>query len=85
MTSIAIKGNTSMNAGSSMKLTATVKASGKTANTELGWKSSNKDFASVSPDGVVYANEAGKGETVTITAYSLDGTGIKKSIKISIG
>ena len=85
VTSIAIKGNTSMNAGSSMKLTATVKASGKTANTELGWKSSNKDFASVSPDGVVYANEAGKGETVTITAYSLDGTGIKKSIKISIG
>ena len=85
VTSIALKGNTSVKAGGSTKITATVKASGKTANTELGWKSSNKDFASVSPDGVVYANEAGKGETVTITAYSLDGTGIKKSIKISIG
>ena len=85
VTGIALKGNTSVKAGGSTKITATVKASGKTANTELGWKSSNKEFASVSPDGVVYANEAGKGETVTITAYSLDGTGIKKSIKISIG
>ena len=84
VTSIALKGNTSVKAGGSTKITATVKASGKTANKELGWKSSNKDFASVSPNGVVHANEAGKGKTVTITAYSLDGTGIKKSIKISI-
>ena len=84
VTSIAINGNTSMNAGSSMKLTATVKTSGSTANKEIGWKSSNKDAANVTPDGVVHANEAGKGKTVTITAYSLDGTGIKKSIKISI-
>lgn len=69
-------------AGTKVKLKATVKTTGKTANTKLTWSSSNKKYATVSSKGVVTTKKAGKGKTVKITAKATDGSGKKKTVKI---
>ena len=71
-------------AGKKVKVNATVKTSGKTANTVLSWTTSNKKYATVNSKGVVTTKKAGKGKTVTITAMATDGSGKKDSIKIRI-
>ena len=83
VTKIKLKGKTSGSAGKQLTIKATVTA-GKTANTELKWISSNKEYATVNKNGVVTLKEAGKGKYVRITAMATDGTGVKGSIKIKI-
>ena len=83
VTKIKLKGKTSRPAGKQLTIKATVTA-GKTANKELKWISSNKEYATVNKNGVVTLKEAGKGKYVRITAMATDGTGVKASIKIKI-
>ncbi len=75
---------TSVKAGKSVKVTAKVTASGKTANKVLSWSVSNKKYATVNSKGVVKTKKAGKGKTVTITAKATDGTNKSSKIKIKI-
>lgn len=70
--------------GKSMKLSATVTTTGKTANKKLQWTTSNAKYATVSSSGKVVAKKAGKGKNVTITAKATDGSGKKASVKIKI-
>ena len=70
--------------GKSMKVKATVKTTGKSANKTLKWKSSNTKYAIVDKSGKVTAKKAGKGKNVTITAISTDGSGKKAKVKIKI-
>lgn len=74
----------SVKAGSSIQLKATVKATGKNANKNLEWTSSNKKYATVTDSGEVTAKKAGKNKTVTITAKATDGTNKKAKIKLKI-
>lgn len=74
----------SVKAGKSINVKATVKVNGKKANKTLTWKSSNTKFATVNSKGKVTAKKAGKGKTVTITAFATDGSGKKATIKIKI-
>lgn len=71
-------------AGKKVKVNATIKTSGKTANKVLEWTTSNQKYATVNSKGVVTTKKAGKGKTVTITAKATDGSGKKDSIKIKI-
>lgn len=71
-------------AGKKVKVKATIKTSGKTANKVLEWTTSNQKYATVNSKGVVTTKKAGKGRTVTITATATDGSGKKDSIKIKI-
>lgn len=71
-------------AGKKVKVKATIKTSGKTANKVLEWKTSNQKYATVTSRGVVTTKKAGKGKTVTITAKAMDGSGKKGSVKIKI-
>ena len=73
-----------LNVGKSMKVKATVKTTGKSANKTLKWKSSNTKYAIVDKSGKVTAKKAGKGKNVTITAISTDGSGKKAKVKIKI-
>ena len=54
------------------------------SNQSVTWKSSNKKYATVSSKGVVTTKKAGRGKTVTITAYAKDGSGKKATYKIQI-
>lgn len=74
----------SLKAGSSMKLTATVKTTGKKVNKTLKWTSSNTAYATVSKSGKVKAKKAGKNKTVTIKATATDGSNKTAKIKIKI-
>ena len=82
---ISIKGkkSRSLKAGKKLKLKASVKAS-KGANKKLRWSSSNENYATVNARGTVKSKKAGRGKTVTITAYATDGTGRKARIKIRL-
>lgn len=71
-------------AGKKVKIKATIKTSGKTANRTLEWKTSNENYATVNSKGIVTAKKAGKGKTVTIMARATDGSGKKDTIKIRI-
>ncbi|MCI8363907.1 MAG: hypothetical protein HFG34_03010 [Eubacterium sp.] len=71
-------------AGKKVKITATIKTSGKKANKTLEWKTSNQNYATVNSQGVVTTKKAGKGKTVKITAMATDGTGKKDIVKIKI-
>ncbi len=71
-------------AGKSVKIKATVKTTGKNANTTLKWTSSNKKYATVTDTGKVKAKKAGKNKRVTITARATDGTNKKAKIKLKI-
>ncbi|MDD5830891.1 MAG: Ig-like domain-containing protein [Lachnospira sp.] len=82
--SITLKGEKSVRTGKILKLKATVKTTGKTANKVLKWSSSNTKYATVDKKGKVVTQKAGKGKTVTIKAESTDGTGKVATIKIKI-
>lgn len=82
---IIIKANkTNVTAGKKVKIKATLKTSGKTANKTLEWSTSNQKYAVITSRGVVTTKKAGKGKTIKITAKATDGTGKKDSIKIKI-
>ncbi len=85
VTSVKLKASkTSVKAGKSVKIKATIKTSGKSVNKTLKWTSSNTKYATVTSKGVVKTKKAGKGKTVTITATSTDGTNKKAKVKIKI-
>lgn len=69
--------------GQSMKLKVKVKAS-RRAYKALQWASSNNSYARVSQKGMVTAQKAGRGHTVTISVKTRDGSNKKKSIRIRI-
>ena len=71
-------------AGKQLKLKATVKTTGKTANKTLAWTSSNTKYATVTSKGVVKTKKAGKGKKVKITAKATDGSGKKATVTIKI-
>lgn len=71
-------------AGKTVKIKAKIITTGKKANKELVWSSSNPAYASVSKSGQVRTKKAGKGHYVTITAKSTDGSNKKQSIRIRI-
>ncbi len=73
-----------INAGKKLTVKATVITTGKTANKELTWTSSNPKFATVTKKGLVTTKKAGAGKTVTITAAATDGSNKKAKIKIKI-
>ncbi len=73
----------SLAAGKTVALKAVVSPS-KATYTEVKWKSSNEDYATVNKKGKVKALPGGKGKTVKITAVATDGSGVKKTIKIKI-
>lgn len=73
-----------VNAGKKLTVKATVITTGKTANKELTWTSSNPKFATVTKKGIVTTKKAGAGKTVTITAAATDGSNKKATIKIKI-
>jgi len=79
---VKISGKKKVKAGKTLKLKATVKAT-KGAYKAIAWKSSNTKFATVK-NGKVKATKAGKGKTVKITAYALDGSCKKASKNIKI-
>ena len=56
----------------------------KNAVQTLTWKSSNKNYATVTSKGVVTTKKAGIGKTVTITAKAKDGSGKTAKIRIKI-
>ena len=76
--------STSVKAGKSVQIKATVKTTGKDANKTLKWSSCNTKYATVNSKGKVVAKKAGKGKKVKITAQALDGTGKKASVTIKI-
>ena len=76
---VSIKGKNKVKAGKSIKLRAKVTAT-RGAYKKIRWKSGNKKYAAVSADGRVHAYKAGKGKTVKIMAYAVDGSG-KKAVK----
>lgn len=83
VTKVAITGKTTLSAGKSMKLKASVKATSG-AYKAVKWTSSNAKYATVSSKGVVKALKAGKGKIVKITAMAMDGSGKKATIKIKL-
>lgn len=82
--SIKLKAKKSVKAGKSLKVTAIVKTTGKKANKNLKWTSSNTKYAVVSAKGVVKTKKAGKGKKVKITAKATDGSNKKATIMIKI-
>ena len=76
--------NKTVKAGKKLTLKATVRTSGKKANKELQWTSSNEAYAVVTKKGVVKTKKTGNGKTVKITAKSTDGTNKKATFKIKI-
>jgi len=83
--SIKLKASkTSVKAGKSVTVKATIKTTGSKVNKTLKWTSSNKKYATVNSKGKVTTKKAGKGKTVKITAQSTDGSNKKATIKIKI-
>ncbi len=80
---VAISGNRSIQAGKSLKLKGTVKAT-KGANKKLKWNSSNKKYAKVSSGGKVTTYKKSRNKKVRITAMATDGSGRKKTVTIQI-
>lgn len=77
---ISLSGDTSVAVGSSIKITAQVTPKNAT-NKEVAWSSSNVDIATVDSQGTVIGVRSGD---VKIIAEAMDGSGVKKSIKIKV-
>lgn len=69
--------------GKKMSLKAVITPTNAT-DRSVSWSVSNKNYASVSSQGVVTAKAAGAGKTVTITATAKDGSGKKATYLIKI-
>lgn len=81
---LTLKAAKTVKAGKFVTVKATVKTTGKDANTKLAWSSSNSKYATVNTKGKVTAKKAGKGKTIKITAKATDGSNVEKSVKIKI-
>lgn len=79
-----LKAQKRLKAGRSLRLKAQITGSGKKLNKSVKWISSNEKYATVSSNGVVKANSAGKGRKVKITAMATDGSNKKATVKIKI-
>ena len=75
--------STSLKAGKKLKLKATVTPLYAT-DSRVGWKTSNKAWATVTQKGIVKAKKRGRGHTVTITATAKDKSGKKAKCQINI-
>lgn len=83
--SVRIKApKTTVKAGKSIKLSASIKTTGKKANKALKWTSSNTKYATVNSKGKVVTKKAGKGKIVKITVAATDGSGKKSTVTIKI-
>ena len=83
-TKIIIRGITHKVApGKKIKLKATLYPE-NAAPQKILWKVSNKKYATVSASGVVKAKKAGKGKTVTVTAYSAENQSVCAIYKVFI-
>ena len=80
VSSISITGSNSVLKGKTITLKATVSPSGA-YNKNVVWSSSNNSVATVSQAGVVTGVKSG---TATITAMAKDGTGVKKTYKVTV-
>ena len=80
VSSINISGANSVLKGKTITLKATVSPSGA-YNKNVVWSSSNNSVATVSQAGVVTGVKSG---TATITAMAKDGTGVKKTYKVTV-
>ena len=67
-------------AGKTLKLKAVITPSKKAGN-KVFWKSSNENVATVTQKGIVKGIKKGK---VTITVIALDGSGKKKTVRITV-
>ena len=76
--------NKTIKAGQKVTVKATVRTTGKNANKNLQWSSSNKKYAMVNSKGVVTAKKAGKGKSVSVTAKATDGSKKKAAIRLKI-
>lgn len=77
------KTSASVRFGKTLQLSAKVSPANVT-DAGVTWKSSNKNYASVSKNGKVTAKRAGIGKTIKVTATTKDGTKLKKVCKIKI-
>ena len=80
VTSVKVTGTSTVNVGSTVKLTATVSPSTAT-NKEVTWKSSNTAVATVDANGNVKGIKAG---TATITATAKDGSKKSGTLKVTV-
>ena len=80
---IKLSGTTTVKAGKTTKVKATVTTQNGKANKSVVWTSSNTKLATVDRYGKVKTVKGKKG-TVTITAKAIDGSGKKATIKIRI-
>lgn len=69
--------------GSTLQVKATCTPK-KAAVPTLDWSSSNAKYATVTSKGIIKPKKAGYGKTVKITAKTMDGTNLKKSISVRI-
>lgn len=83
VSSIKITGNTTVLAGKKVTLKAVVTPT-NAKNKAVTWSVSNKNYASVSSNGILTAKAAGAGKTVTVTATARDGSGKKASVRVKI-
>jgi len=80
---VTLSGKKSVKAGKTIKLKVKVKA-GKGAYKKIKWKCNHTEWATVDQNGKVKGLKNGKGKTVTITAYAVDGSGKKANKKIKV-
>lgn len=73
-----------LKAGKSITLKPVVSTSGKDANKQILWSSSNSKYLTVNSKGKVVAKKAGKGKTVYVYGTAADGSGKRVRIKIRI-
>ncbi len=81
VTSITISGNTTVEEGKTVTLSAAVKPS-NASNKEVTWSiESGSKYASISADGVLTAKAAGK---VTVKATAKDGSGVSATYTVTV-
>ncbi len=81
VTSITISGNTTVEEGKTVTLSAAVKPS-NASNKEVTWSiDSGSKYASISADGVLTAKAAGK---VTVKATAKDGSGVSATYTVTV-
>lgn len=80
---LSLKGNGTVKAGKSLKMTAKIIAT-KGANKKLIWSSNNPKYAVVSPAGKIKTSKTAKGKKVKITVMATDGSNKKATVTIKI-
>lgn len=79
----ASKGITNLAVGNSLQIKKEIKPD-KARDNQVCYRSSNTNYATVSSTGIVTAKALGVGQTVTIVAKAMDGSGVSARYKITI-